>query len=52
MEADVTFNDLGHEGIHSAAAGGNIVQHGGALGLVVELAFDSFHLAADAPDAV
>src|SRR5580704_751285 len=52
MKTNVTLDDFGHQGIHRAAAGGDIVKHRRTFRFVVQLAFDRFHLAADTPDAV
>ena len=52
VKPDVPFNDLRHQGVHRAAAGGNIVKHIGTLGLLLEGAIDCFHLPSDSTDAI
>ncbi len=41
-----------HQGIHRATARGDGVQDLGALGFLIERAFDGFHLPLYAPDAI
>jgi hypothetical protein len=50
--ADVPFNHLGLESIHSAPVSGNVMEHIGTFGLLVERPVDRVHLASDAPYAI
>jgi hypothetical protein len=50
--ADMAFDDLGDEAVEGAAAGGRLLQHGRAAGLLLERALDGIELAADPPDPV
>src|SRR6185437_3232642 len=52
VETDVAINHLGHERIHGAAAGGDVVQHFRAFIIAVQRLFNRSHLALDAVDAV
>ena len=52
MEADVSLDHLGHKSVHRTSAGGNVMQHLGTFGPLIERPFDSIHLAADPPYAI
>lgn len=52
METNVSFNHFRHQRIHSAAAGGNIVQYVGAFRFLIERALDGLHLAFDSAHTI
>ena len=52
VEADVVFEDLGHEAVDASADCGKEHEDVGAVAIFGESALDSVHLAADALDAV
>jgi hypothetical protein len=52
VEADVAFDHFGHQRVHRAAAGGDVVEHVGAFRFLLEGALDRFHLPSDAAHAV
>jgi hypothetical protein len=52
VKANVVLHDLGHEAVHGTARGSDEVHDLSAASLTFERAFDGFHLAADAADAV
>lgn len=49
--AQVVFQNLRHESLDCTAYGGNLVQHGLAVGVGLQAAFERRHLSADAADA-
>jgi hypothetical protein len=51
MEPQVTFDQLGHQTVKSAATGGNQLQNLLAFSLSLERPFDRLDLALDTPDA-
>src|SRR5579864_978388 len=50
--ADMVLDDLGDQPVERAAAGRDLLQHGGAAGILLEGAFDGVELAADAANPV
>ena len=52
MKPNVAFDHLGHQGIHRAPAGRDVVKYLGTFGLLIESAFNRFHLPANPPDAI
>src|SRR5689334_12538926 len=48
MAADMSFQKLSHEAVHSSACGAHEVQNIGAIPLLVERAHESLHLALNA----
>jgi len=52
MKPDVSFDDLGHQSVHRASAGRDVMEHIGTLCLLIERSLDRVHLASDAPDAI
>jgi hypothetical protein len=52
VKADVSLDHLGHQSVHGAAASGNVMQHLGAFGLLVERPFDGLDLPPDSSYAV
>jgi hypothetical protein len=47
MKADVSLDDLSHESVHGASASGDVMQHIGTFGLLIERPLDRVHLAPD-----
>lgn len=52
VEANVSLDDFGHQGVHCSAASGNIVKHLGALGFLFECSFNGLNLAPDSSDTI
>jgi hypothetical protein len=52
VKADVSLDHFGHQCIHSTPAGGDVVQHVGTFGLLIERPFDGLCLASDSPYAM
>jgi hypothetical protein len=52
MKTDVSFDDLSHQSVHRATTRGDVMQHIGAIRVLVERALDSIHLASDASYAM
>jgi len=52
VKADVTFDHLRHQCIHSTPTDGDIVEYLGALPFLIQRLFDGTDLAHDSPDAV
>jgi hypothetical protein len=52
MRLDDEAFALSHEGVHSIPASGNVMQHFGAFGFVVERPFDGLDLASDSSYAI
>ena len=52
VKPDVPFDDFGHQGIHRAPAGGDVVEYLGALCFLIQGPFNRLHLAPDAPHPI
>src|SRR5579863_3375246 len=52
VKADVSLDHLGHKGVHSTPASGDVMQHLGAFGLLVECLFDGLNLPSDSSYAI
>jgi hypothetical protein len=52
VKADVSLDHLGHQGVHGTPASGNVMQHLGAFGLLVECPFDGLNLPSDSSYAI
>jgi ankyrin repeat protein len=52
MKADVSLDHLGHQGVHSSTACGNVVQYLGAFRLLVDRSFDGLNLASNSPHSI
>ena len=52
MKVDMPLDYLGHESIHGAPAGRNVVQHIRTLRLLVKRPFDRVHLASNSSYAI
>lgn len=52
MKSDMAVENLGHQRIDRAPAGGNRVQDVRALGAALDRVLDGFHLPSNPPDAI
>jgi hypothetical protein len=52
MESDMALNHFGHQRVHGAPAGRNVMQYVGTFRLLIERFLDRRHLAHDPPNPV
>ena len=52
VKANVPLDHLSHQSVHRTSASGNVMQHLGALGFLVDGSFDGLNLASDSSYAI